>query len=76
MQATLAAELFCNAADYGHTALAHFMLGSLLLRCGEVRQAVEVLESSLLLRRRARDTLGLVCVGGGAGVGEEMCYYV
>ena len=27
--------------------------------CGQVRQAVEVLESSLLLRRHARDTLGL-----------------
>ena len=58
-EAVLASELFCNAGDYGHTALAHFTLGSLLLRCSEVRQAVEVLESSLLLRRRARDTLGL-----------------
>ena len=63
-EAVLAAELFTNAGDVGHTALAQFTLGSLLLRCAEVRQAVEVLESSLLLRRRARDTLGL---------GESLC---
>jgi tetratricopeptide (TPR) repeat protein len=58
-EAVLAAELFNNAGDVGNTALALFTLGSQLLRCAEVRQAVEVLESSLLRRRRARDTLGL-----------------
>jgi tetratricopeptide (TPR) repeat protein len=58
-EAVMAGELFSNADDTGHAALAQFTLGGLLLHCGEVRQAVEVLESSLLLRRRARDTLGL-----------------
>jgi len=35
-EAVLAAELYTNANDAGHTALAQFTLGSLLLRCGEV----------------------------------------
>ena len=37
-EAVLAAELYNNAADTGYSALAQFTLGSLLLRCGEVRQ--------------------------------------
>ena len=49
---TCAAELFVNIKEYGLAALSLFVLGCILLQNGEVRQAVEVLESSLLLRRR------------------------
>ncbi|EKX47265.1 hypothetical protein GUITHDRAFT_106713 [Guillardia theta CCMP2712] len=56
---TCAAELFVNIKEYGLAALSLFVLGCILLQNGEVRQAVEVLESSLLLRRRAKEKIGL-----------------